>query len=176
MEFVSANPTGPLHVGHGRQAALGDAIAALLEWTGHKVAREFYYNDAGAQIVNLAPQRPGPGTPGRAAMKPPFPEGGYHGEYIKDIAATYCREHPRTPRPRGWTSQPVRGSRAAEGAGPRSQGLRRNSMSTSWNPPSTRTARLEAVVALLEATGPDLSRRTAPSGFAPPTSGTTKIG
>lgn len=54
VEFVSANPTGPLHVGHGRQAALGDAIATLLEWTGWNVTREFYYNDAGAQIENLA--------------------------------------------------------------------------------------------------------------------------
>lgn len=54
VEFVSANPTGPLHVGHGRQAALGDAIAALLEAQGHEVTREFYYNDAGAQIQNLA--------------------------------------------------------------------------------------------------------------------------
>ena len=51
---MSANPTGPLHVGHGRQAALGDAIAALLEWTGWAVSREFYYNDAGVQIQNLA--------------------------------------------------------------------------------------------------------------------------
>src|SRR5690606_28235016 len=50
VEFVSANPTGPLHVAHGRGAALGDAIAALLEWTGHDVSREFYVNDAGLQI------------------------------------------------------------------------------------------------------------------------------
>jgi arginyl-tRNA synthetase len=54
VEFVSANPTGPLHVGHGRQAALGDALAALLASQGHVVTREFYYNDAGAQIHNLA--------------------------------------------------------------------------------------------------------------------------
>ena len=54
VEFVSANPTGPLHVGHGRQAALGDAISTLLEWTGWDVDREFYYNDAGTQIANLA--------------------------------------------------------------------------------------------------------------------------
>ena len=54
VEFVSANPTGPLHVGHGRQAVLGDAIASLLEAQGHAVTREFYYNDAGAQIDNLA--------------------------------------------------------------------------------------------------------------------------
>ncbi|MEP6550785.1 MAG: arginine--tRNA ligase, partial [Gemmatimonadales bacterium] len=54
VEFVSANPTGPLHVGHGRQAALGDAISTLLEVTGWKVTREFYYNDAGAQVEDLA--------------------------------------------------------------------------------------------------------------------------
>ena len=54
IEFVSANPTGPLHVGHGRGAALGDAIAALLEWTGHAVTREFYINDAGVQIDKIA--------------------------------------------------------------------------------------------------------------------------
>jgi arginyl-tRNA synthetase len=53
VEFVSANPTGPLHVGHGRQAAIGDALAAILEARGDKVTREFYYNDAGAQIHNL---------------------------------------------------------------------------------------------------------------------------
>ena len=54
VEFVSANPTGPLHVGHGRQGALGDAICALLEAQGHEVLREFYYNDAGVQIATLA--------------------------------------------------------------------------------------------------------------------------
>src|SRR5207302_5859312 len=54
VEFVSANPPGPLHVGHGRQAALGDAIASLLDWTGWRVTREFYYNDGGAQIMQLA--------------------------------------------------------------------------------------------------------------------------
>ena len=57
VEFVSANPTGPLHVGHGRQAALGDTIATLLERTGWAVSREFYYNDAGVQIDNLAKRR-----------------------------------------------------------------------------------------------------------------------
>jgi arginyl-tRNA synthetase len=54
MSVVSANPTGPLHVGHGRGAALGDAIASLLEWSGHAVTREFYINDAGVQIDRLA--------------------------------------------------------------------------------------------------------------------------
>jgi arginyl-tRNA synthetase len=97
VEFVSANPTGPLHVGHGRQAALGDALASLLEWTGHSVSREFYYNDAGVQIANLvlsvqARVREAAGGPLA------IPEGGYHGEYIKDIAATYLRENPGDPR------------------------------------------------------------------------------
>jgi arginyl-tRNA synthetase len=85
VEFVSANPTGPLHVGHGRQAALGDAIAALLEAQGHAVTREFYYNDAGAQIDKLAwsvqarARGIKPGAPG-------WPEEGYAGDYIEDIA------------------------------------------------------------------------------------------
>jgi len=86
VEFVSANPTGPLHVGHGRQGALGDAIAALLESQGHAVTREFYYNDAGAQIENLALS-----VQARArGMKPGdagWPKDGYAGEYIQDIAA-----------------------------------------------------------------------------------------
>jgi arginyl-tRNA synthetase len=93
VEFVSANPTGPLHVGHGRQAALGDAIARLLEWTGWKVAREFYYNDAGAQIANLARsvQARIAESAGRDAM---IPEGGYHGEYIRELAQRYVEENP----------------------------------------------------------------------------------
>jgi arginyl-tRNA synthetase len=87
VEFVSANPTGPLHVGHGRQAALGDAISSLLEWTGWRVSREFYYNDAGVQIDNLelsvrAHINAGDGP---AAI----PEGGYHGEYVREIASRY---------------------------------------------------------------------------------------
>ncbi|HUQ99272.1 MAG TPA: arginine--tRNA ligase [Gemmatimonadaceae bacterium] len=88
IEFVSANPTGPLHVGHGRQAALGDAIATLLEVTGWKVTREFYYNDAGAQIENLAASvdarlKELNGEPAS------IPEGGYHGEYIRELAERY---------------------------------------------------------------------------------------
>jgi arginyl-tRNA synthetase len=88
VEFVSANPTGPLHVGHGRQAALGDAIAALLESQGHSVTREFYYNDAGAQIEKLAlsvqARAKGikPGDPG-------WPQEAYNGEYIEEIARDY---------------------------------------------------------------------------------------
>jgi arginyl-tRNA synthetase len=93
VEFVSANPTGPLHVGHGRQAALGDAIAALLQHTGWVVTREFYYNDGGAQIDNLAlsVQARVRQLDGRDAQ---IPEGGYHGEYIKDIAQRYVETYP----------------------------------------------------------------------------------
>ena len=96
VEFVSANPTGPLHVGHGRQAALGDAIASLLEWTGWEVTREFYYNDAGAQISNLTRSvqaRIAELRTGALAI----PEGGYHGEYIAEIAAKYVEAHPEDP-------------------------------------------------------------------------------
>jgi len=88
VEFVSANPTGPLHVGHGRQAALGDAIATLLEWQGHAVTREFYYNDAGAQIDKLALS-----VQARArGLKPGasgWPEEGYNGEYVEEIARDF---------------------------------------------------------------------------------------
>jgi arginyl-tRNA synthetase len=88
VEFVSANPTGPLHVGHGRQAALGDAISTLLEVTGWKVTREFYYNDAGVQIDNLAASVEARINEirGKPAL---VPEGGYHGEYIRELAERY---------------------------------------------------------------------------------------
>jgi arginyl-tRNA synthetase len=88
LEFVSANPTGPLHVGHGRQAALGDAIGAVLASQGWRVTREFYYNDAGAQIRNLglsvqARIREKLGAPSE------FPADGYHGDYVREIAEKY---------------------------------------------------------------------------------------
>jgi arginyl-tRNA synthetase len=86
VEFVSANPTGPLHVGHGRGAALGDAIASLLEWTGHTVSREFYINDAGVQIDRLA-QSLWARVQQAAGRDAAIPEGGYHGEYLKENAA-----------------------------------------------------------------------------------------
>lgn len=85
VEFVSANPTGPLHVGHGRGAAMGDAIARLLEWTGHSVQREFYVNDAGAQIEKLIDSveaRYGQ----LCGEDAEIPEGGYHGEYVTELA------------------------------------------------------------------------------------------
>jgi len=88
VEFVSANPTGPLHVGHGRQAALGDSICNLLQTQGHAVHREFYYNDAGVQIQTLALS-----TQARIkGLKPgdaEWPEAAYNGEYIADIAADF---------------------------------------------------------------------------------------
>lgn len=89
VEFVSANPTGPLHVGHARQAALGDAICRLFATQGFDVTREFYYNDAGNQIDNLAIS-----VQARARGIDPesdeFPKDGYRGSYIQDIADDFC--------------------------------------------------------------------------------------
>ncbi len=88
VEFVSANPTGPLHIGHGRGAATGDTICRLLEATGWDVTREFYYNDAGQQIANLALS-----VQARCLGIEPddsrWPADGYQGEYIKDVAGAY---------------------------------------------------------------------------------------
>lgn len=85
IEFVSANPTGPLHVGHGRQGALGDAMSSLFQAQGYDVTREFYYNDAGVQIATLATS-----VQARAkGLKPGvegWPESAYNGDYIQDIA------------------------------------------------------------------------------------------
>jgi arginyl-tRNA synthetase len=89
VEFVSANPTGPLHVGHGRNAALGDCICSLLQTQGAEVLREFYYNDAGVQINTLATttqRRLRGGKPGDAD----WPEQAYNGEYIAEIAADFA--------------------------------------------------------------------------------------
>jgi arginyl-tRNA synthetase len=85
VEFVSANPTGPLSVGHGRQAAIGDTISNLLQWTGYNVTREYYYNNAGRQMRVLAESTY---ARYRQLFEPddPFPEDGYQGDYIRDIA------------------------------------------------------------------------------------------
>ncbi|MGO4679957.1 arginine--tRNA ligase [Microbacterium sp. 2MCAF23] len=88
VEFVSANPTGPLHIGHTRWAALGDAIARLLDASGATVAREFYINDAGAQMERFA------GSIVAAAQGEPTPEGGYAGSYITDIAQRVLTDRP----------------------------------------------------------------------------------
>jgi len=88
VEYVSANPTGPLHVGHGRAAAIGDCIARAIEANGWEVVREFYYNDAGVQIDNLAKS-----VQARAKGLTPddvgWPEDGYRGGYIADVAQAY---------------------------------------------------------------------------------------
>ncbi len=89
VEFVSANPTGPLHVGHGRNAALGDCICNLLETQGHRVHREFYYNDAGVQIQTLALSTQAR-LKGLAPGDADWPEAAYNGEYIADIATAFA--------------------------------------------------------------------------------------
>ena len=88
VEFVSANPTGPLHVGHGRGAAVGDCLARLLDANGWDVTREFYYNDAGAQIENLVISVQAR-CKGIATDDARFPENGYRGDYIMDIANAF---------------------------------------------------------------------------------------
>ncbi len=92
VEFVSANPTGPLHIGHGRGAALGDALARLLTATGYQVEREYYINDVGTQILTL-----GKSLAFRArelqGEAVEFPADGYQGDYIKDLAREYLAEH-----------------------------------------------------------------------------------
>ena len=103
VEFVSANPTGPLHVGHGRQAALGDAICNLFETQGWAVHREFYYNDAGVQIATLAAS-----TQARLrGLKPgdaQWPESAYNGDYIADIAADFLARKTVTADDRAYTA------------------------------------------------------------------------
>jgi arginyl-tRNA synthetase len=97
VEFVSANPTGPLHLGHARQAALGDALSNLLAAQGWQVTREFYYNDAGVQIANLAlsVQARARELRGEAIE---FPETGYRGEYIVDVAREFLAKGTVAPR------------------------------------------------------------------------------
>ena len=92
VEFVSANPTGPLHLGHGRQGAIGDAIAGLLDWTGWSVSREYYYNDSGAQIDRLA-ESVWVRYMQRFGEDAEIPEGGYEGAYVGEIAADLAEEH-----------------------------------------------------------------------------------
>lgn len=94
VEFVSANPTGPLHIGHGRGAAYGDSLARVLSMSGYVVSREYYVNDAGNQMNNL-----GLSVYARIMEKAgryfEFPENGYHGDYIKEIADIVAKENPK---------------------------------------------------------------------------------
>jgi len=95
VEFVSANPTGPLHIAHGRGAALGDCVATLLEWQGHTVQREFYVNDAGAQVERLGESlwaRVQQAVGREAAI----PENGYHGAYLVELAARIVADEGTT--------------------------------------------------------------------------------
>ena len=108
VEFVSANPTGPLHVGHGRGAAIGDALCRLLDNAGWSVHSEFYYNDAGQQISNLAlsvKARLDGIEPGDEA----WPKDGYQGDYIREVARAYADGEtvaaPTEPLPRQATSK-----------------------------------------------------------------------
>jgi len=91
VEFVSANPTGPLHVGHGRQAALGDALAAILETQGCAVTREYYYNDAGVQIQTLASSVQSRAR-GVKPGDPAWPENAYNGDYVQDVADAFLAQ------------------------------------------------------------------------------------
>ena len=92
VEFVSANPTGPLHPGHGRNAAIGDTVANLLEWTGHDVTREYYFNNAGNQMQVLA-QSLHVRYLQLLGVEAEIPEDGYHGVYITEIAQKLIDEH-----------------------------------------------------------------------------------
>ena len=91
VEFVSANPTGPLHVGHGRGAAVGDCLCSVLHAAGWNVTREFYYNDAGVQIDNLT-RSVQLRCKGIAPDHPSWPEEGYRGDYIADVAEAYMAQ------------------------------------------------------------------------------------
>ena len=112
VEFVSANPTGPLHVGHGRGAAIGDCLSRLLEANGYQVTREFYYNDAGAQINNLALS-----VQARAKGLTPddegWPDDGYRGAYITDVANAYLAGETVTADDREVTGKANPDDRAA---------------------------------------------------------------
>lgn len=104
VEFVSANPTGPLHVGHGRGAAIGDCLSRLLGANGYQVTREFYYNDAGVQIKNLALS-----VQARAEGLTPnddqWPKDGYRGDYISDVAQAYLAKETVTADDREVTAK-----------------------------------------------------------------------
>ena len=93
VEYVSANPTGPLHAGHGRNCAVGDTIANLFAWNGYTVTREYYFNNAGNQMSKLAESIYARVQHRLGASDYPFPEDGYHGEYIHEIADNIVAQH-----------------------------------------------------------------------------------
>ncbi len=93
VEYVSANPTGLLHLGHGRNACTGDTVANLFEWLGYDVTREYYFNNAGNQMNNLGKSVYARYMQIVSDPNFPFPEDGYHGEYVKDIAQTLFEQN-----------------------------------------------------------------------------------
>ncbi len=103
VEFVSANPTGPLHLGHASQAALGDTVCNLLSAQGHEVTREFYYNDAGVQIATLAASTKAR-IDGHQPGDPQWPENAYNGDYIADIARDFMARATVTADDRAFTA------------------------------------------------------------------------
>lgn len=121
VEFVSANPTGPLHVGHGRGAAYGSALASLLEFAGHEVTREYYVNDAGRQIDILALSVWLRALEAEGAQTP-FPPNAYQGDYIRDLAGGWRERHaaalavPHWPQPATAGAQPDAGEADPEQA------------------------------------------------------------
>ena len=155
VEFVSANPTGPLHLGHGCQAALGDAIANLLEWTGWDVHREFYFNDAGKQMDRLAESVRARCIQALGGDEP-VPEGGYRGAYVSEIAQALIAEFTpgdgeggaRVPWTGGWRRS-ARGWRTSCGTARRARGrhpggrrdrLRSTSCRTRFTAPPTNSS------------------------------------
>ena len=170
VEFVSANPTGPLHVGHGRQAALGDAIAALLESQGYAVTREFYYNDAGAQIrssrcrCRRARAASSPATPG-------WPEDGYAASTSRTSRATMFT---RTDADDLDAIRAVRGRVPAQRAGPRPAGVRRQVRRYYLESSLYADGKVDADREALVARTARPTRRTARSGCAPPSTATTR--
>ena len=183
VEFVSANPTGPLHVGHARQAALGDAICNLLETQGRRVVREFYYNDAGVQIATLAASVKArldglkPGDPG-------WPESAYNGDYVADIAADFARRQDRAcRRPRvhrvgrqRTISTASASSRSPTCATSRTSTCRRSACASTTTTSSRACTRAAGSRRRWPAWSPPArpTRTAARSGCAPPTTATTR--
>ncbi|MBF2735814.1 MAG: arginine--tRNA ligase [Betaproteobacteria bacterium AqS2] len=120
LEFVSSNPTGPLHVGHGRAAALGDSLARILRAAGDQVATEYYLNDRGLQTDVLAASLWLRAVPGLQGEEKPLPAGAYQGDYMKEVAAAWRRRHPGGTLPEppwlefAWPDDREAGARLAE--------------------------------------------------------------
>ncbi len=173
LEFISANPTGPLHLGHTRWAALGDAMRRLLKASGADITAEYYINDAGTQMDNF-----GRSVLARAKGEP-TPEGGYPGAYVDDLAKTVLAQRPDLldlPDEQAWVSP---GSWATRRSSPTS---RRCWPTSAWSSTSgsRRRRSTRAGPSSRPSTGcasrATSTTSTARSGCAPPTSATTRTG